>query len=250
MAVVYMRKLEEEPETYDFKFTALTNRVNIKVQDWVLERIGTEESIVEVGCGTGTLAAKMALMGNDVIAFDKNFQMINVAMKNYPQDQELNLLYQIGSFADWSIEENSKDVIISTFMLSELRPLEQQIFLRNAWNALKQNGRIIIAAEFVPSGFWKISFKVKRWWYKKKLRRHKLKKTKLLNWFFKYIKPIGFKITDQKEWNHGAIQAIELQKISDNIHYKPGYYLPKNKRFKGIRSQLRIYRCLFTGQID
>ncbi|MFX1258325.1 MAG: hypothetical protein ACFFAN_10720, partial [Promethearchaeota archaeon] len=25
---------------------------------------------------------------------------------------------------------------------------------------------------------------------------------------------------------------------------------PKNKRFKGIRSQLRIYRCLFTGQID
>jgi len=162
MAVVYMRKLEEEPETYDSKFTALTKGVNLKVQDWVIEHINKDEEIVEVGCGTGKLAVKMALRENKVLAFDKNPQMITVAMKNHPRDQDIKLLYQIGTFSDWSVEDNSKDLIVSAFMLSELRPFEQQIFLRNSWKALKSDGRMILAAEFVPSGFWKRSFKIKK----------------------------------------------------------------------------------------
>jgi hypothetical protein len=135
-------------------------------------------------------------------------------------------------------------------MLSELRPLEQQIFLRNTWKVLKPNGRLIIAAEFVPSGFWKLLFKIKRWQYKKKLRRLRLKSTYLVKWFLKYLEPIGFKIINQKKWKHGSIQAIELQKINDTGNSDPGYYRPKLMRFKGIRSQIRIYRSILTGQVD
>ena len=250
MAVVYMRKLEEEPETYDSKFTELTKGINIKVQEWIMEQINSSESVLEVGCGTGTLAAKIALKGNSVIAIDKNFQMINHAMQNYPSEKEVNLLYQIGSFENFPVQNRSQDVVISTFMLSELRPLEQQIFLRNAWNVLKPNGRLLLAAEFVPSGFWKVIFKIKKWWYKKKVRRLRLKTTHILKWFFNYIEPINFNINIQKKWKHGSIQAIQLQKVEDNGNNEPGYYQPKLKRFKGIRSQFRIYRCLFTGQID
>ncbi|MFX0027557.1 MAG: hypothetical protein ACFE8M_14240, partial [Candidatus Hermodarchaeota archaeon] len=68
MAVVYMRKLEQEPETYDSNFTTLTKGVNLEIQDWILNRINSSESILDVGCGTGTLAAKLALKGNDVVA--------------------------------------------------------------------------------------------------------------------------------------------------------------------------------------
>ena len=245
-----MRKLEEEPETYDSKFTALTKGINLKVQDWIIDHLNKSESIVEVGCGPGKFATKMALRDNNVIAFDKNPQMITVAMKNFPRDQDVDLLYQIGSFTDWSVEDNSKDLIVSTFMLSELRPLEQQILLRNCWKALKPDGRILLAAEFVPSGFWKRAFKVKRWRYRKKLRRRKFKKAKLLNWFFKYIEPIGFKITDKKKWKHGAIQGLELQKVKVEESDLPGYYQPEHKKFNGFHSQLRIYRCIFSGQID
>ena len=99
MAVVYMRKLEEEPESYDSKFTTLTKGINLKVQDWVLNRIGKSESILEIGCGTGVLAAKMALKDNDVIAIDKNFQMINHAIKNYPQENKVNLQYLISALS-------------------------------------------------------------------------------------------------------------------------------------------------------
>ena len=245
-----MRKLEEEPESYEERFTALTNGVNLKVKEWIVERIGTSKSLLEVGCGTGTLAANLALKGNDVVAIDKNFQMINTAMKNYPKEKNIKLIYQIGSIRELPAEEESKDYIISTFMLSELGPLEQQIFLRNAWKILKPKGKLIIGAEFLPSGFWKIVFKIKRWWYKKKLRRLRLPPTSLVKWFFNYIEPIGFKISHEKEWKNGSIRALELEKIDILDKDGPGYYQPPLRKFKGFRSQMQIYRCIFTGQID
>jgi len=245
-----MRKLELEPDSYESKFTALTKGVNIEVKDWILERINTQENILEVGCGTGTLAAEMALKGNDVLAIDKNHRMITTAMKNYPSKSDLKLLYQIGTIDDLPVKNSSTDIIISTFMLSELRPFEQQIFLRNAWKALKPDGRMILAAEFIPSSFWKLWFNIKRWWYKKKLRRLKIESTFLVKWFFNYLEPIGFKISTVKKWRHGSIQAIELIKNHKDNLGKHGYYRPKSKKYKGFIAQMNIYRCLFTGQID
>ena len=214
MAVTYMRKLEEEPSTYDSKFTTLTKGVNNKVREWVLDHIQSSQSILEIGCGTGTLASRMALKGSNVVAIDKNINMINYAMKNYPTGAEINLLYQIGTVGEFTVEDNSKDIIVSTFMLSELRPFEQQKLLKMAWKALKPDGRLILAAEFIPSGFWKLIFKIKRWRYKKKLRRLRLKTTSVVKWFFNYLDPIGFKINNHKSWKHGSIQALELLKIN------------------------------------
>ncbi|KKL71107.1 hypothetical protein LCGC14_2098220 [marine sediment metagenome] len=248
MAVVYMRKLELEPETYDSKFTALTKGVNLQVKDWVLTRVGTTDSILEVGCGTGALAAQMALKGNEVLAIDTNLNMINTAMNNHPEEKEVKLLYQIGSMAYLPANDESQDKIVSTFMLSELRPLEQQIFLRNAWSALKPGGKLIISAEFIPTGFWKLPFKIKRWRYKKKLRRLRLENTLLVKDFFDYLEPIGFKIIAEKKWKHNSIQAIEVVKINDSERTSPGYYFPKPRKFTGFGSQMSIYRILFTGQ--
>ncbi|MFW9823745.1 MAG: methyltransferase domain-containing protein [Candidatus Thorarchaeota archaeon] len=245
-----MRKLEQEPDTYEDKFTELTKGVNIEVKEWILDKVGKGNIIMEVGCGTGDLASKIAQKDNDVIAIDKNFQMVSTAMKNYPKEKDVKLTYQIGTIREMPAGENSKDVIVSTFMLSELGPFEQQIFLRNCWKILKQNGKLLIGAEFVPSGFWKIIFNLKRWWYKKKLRRLRLPSTSLVKWFFKYLEPIGFKIVSEKQWKHGSIRALELEKIDRRGDHAPGYYQPPPRKFKGINSQMQIYRCIFTGQAD
>jgi len=250
IAVVYMRKLELEPETYESKFTALTKGINIKIHDWILERINSQEKILEVGCGTGTLATKMALKGNNVIAIDKNIQMINFAMKNYPSKANINLLYQMGTINNLPADNDSLDVVVSTFMLSELRTFERQIFLRNVWKVLKPNGRVLLAAEFMPTGFWKIIFKIKRWRYKRKLRRLRLESTHLVKSFFDYLDPIGFKNITEKQWKHGSIRVVELKKVEGDNLNEPGYYRPKHRKFKGLRAQMNIYRCIFTGQID
>jgi ubiquinone/menaquinone biosynthesis C-methylase UbiE len=251
MAVTYMKKLEEEPETYEQEFTNLTKGINLEINDWIIDRINNDNSIFEIGCGPGTLAARIAKQkGKNVIAIDKNFQMINYAMANYPSDIAGKLLYQIGSFNNLTVFHSSQDLVISTFMLSELRPLEQQIFLRNVWKILKKGGRLIIATEFMPLGIWKIGFSLRRWRYKKKIRRYRLKNTQLNKYFFNYLNPIGFKITDKKTWKHNSIQVIELVKFNNEGKEEPGYYQPKMKKYKGILSQFRIFRCIFTGQID
>lgn len=249
MAVVYMRKLEEEPETYDSKFTQLTKGVNLKVQERILSLIKPGDSILEVGCGPGTLAYKMSELGNSVTAIDRNPRMIRTAKKRFA-DVKNKLEFQVGSTDKWQIEDEAKDVIVSTFMLSELRPFEQQKFLRNAWKSLKPGSRLILAAEFKPSGFWKLIFKLKRWWYRKKIRRLRLPETFVLNWFFNYIEPIGFKLISHQKWKHGSIQALELQKVNDGTVSVPGYYTTPQRSFKGFKAQMRIYRCLFTGQRD
>ncbi|MBY9018223.1 MAG: class I SAM-dependent methyltransferase, partial [Candidatus Lokiarchaeota archaeon] len=241
-----MRKLEEEPETYDSSFTTLTNGINLEVHNWVLDHLKEGKTILEVGSGTGALSSKMAKKGRNVVAIDKNFQMINQAMLNYPSNIDGTLLYQIGTFKDLPIPLNSQDVIISTFMLSELRPFEQQIFLRNSWIALKPEGRLIIGAEFVPTGLWKVAFILKRWRYKKKLRRLRLKNTYLVKYFMNYLAPIGFKIVESKKWKHGSIQALELIKVNEHNSNEPGYYKPSSQKFRGIGSQFRIFRCTLT----
>ncbi len=176
--------------------------------------------------------------------------MINTAVKNSPTEKEVKLKYQIGTITEMPGEESSKDIIVSTFMLSELRPFEQQIFLRNAWKKLNQNGKLIIGAEFVPSGFWKIVFSLKRWWYKKKLRRLRLPSTSRVIWFINYLEPIGFKIVAEEKWKHGSIRALELQKAAKEDDNEPGFYRPSPRKFKGFRSQMQIYKCIFTGQAD
>ncbi|MFO7796210.1 MAG: methyltransferase domain-containing protein [Promethearchaeati archaeon] len=249
MAVTYMLKLEQQPESYDSKFKSLTQGINLEVHNWILDKTAPDQSILEVGCGTGSLASKMALKGCKVIAIDKNYQMISYAMKNIPEKDNIELIYQIGTIKSLNVPDKSQDLVISTFMLSELRPLEQQIFLRNSWKALKTGGRLIIAAEFVPSGIWKIPFKVKRWFYGKKLKRLNIDKSKPLEHFYDYLEPIGFKIVDNEEWIHGSIRVIELVKNS-RPNSKPGYYSPEKPKIKGFSSQLKIWRCLLTGQVD
>ncbi|MFO8018416.1 MAG: methyltransferase domain-containing protein [Promethearchaeia archaeon] len=255
-----MKKLEEEPRSYKSQFTQLTKGINLKAQEWILSKVDTNQSILEAGCGTGLLAHKLALKGNTVRAIDKNPKMIEFASDKYQQDKENNLTYQVASIEDLPVDQRSQDIIISTFMLSELRPFEQQTFLRNAWKALKEGGKLILASEFIASGIWKLGFKLKRWRYKKKLERLKLPATHPLENFYQYLEPIGFKILNETKWNHGTIHVLELQKtirgdldqndeegLSKN---KPGYYRPESLKFKGLSSQLKIYRCLFTGQID
>jgi len=246
-----MKKLEEEPETYESKFTTLTKGVNLEVHKWILERIDKKsESILEIGCGPGTLAVKLATLGNKVKAIDKNLDMIKYAINNYPTEKDVNLLYQVGSYENLQEDSESYDTVINTFMLSELNQLEQQLFLRTVWKLLKPNGRLLIAAEFLPSSFWKIPFKLKRWWFKKKIHRLRLRGTHVVKHFIKYLTSIGFKIVSKKSWNHGSIKVLELKKVLIDRDNQPGYYRPKAKKFTGIKSQLRIYRCIFTGQID
>ena len=282
MAVVYMKKLEEEPDTYHTEFTKLTKGINIQIQDWIMNDIDSQDTILEVGCGPGVLAAKMAKKGCSVIGLDINPKMIVVAKNSVNLNnskvqffqgdaltlEKISTLHTQSKFllkspfklslpsttSSDSIKDDipsppSYSKIVSTFMLSELRPLQQQIFLRNSWKKLQDGGEMYLAAEFVPTGMANLKFRLERWYFKKRMKRLK-KSTNPLKNFRKYLDPIGFKIIDEKSWKHGSIQVLHLQKVSTHKQIEPGYYIPPHKSFHGLQAWLRLARCLLTGQVD
>nr|QEE17993.1 Acetyl-CoA decarbonylase/synthase complex subunit gamma [Candidatus Prometheoarchaeum syntrophicum] len=244
-----MRKLEETPTIYDVNFTKLTKGINLQVQDWIVERIHSDEKVMDVGCGPGQLSRKLAQKGAFVLGIDKNPKMVRVANNNISSEIKNSLSFLKGSIIDDFTKPEQFDVIVSTFMLSELRPLEQQIFLREAWKLLKPNGRLYLAAEFVPSGFSKIKFILERWFYKKKTGK-KSGKTLPLKWFSKYLGPIGYKIINEENWKQGSIKVLEIVKEELKKNSGPGYYTPPKKSFSGLSAIFRSMRCILTGQVD
>ena len=277
-----MKKLENEPETYHAKFTMLTKGVNVHIQDQIIEKIHESDRILEVGCGPGILAKRMASQGCEVMGLDINPEMIKTAQKLNNQNnlqlqffqgnaltlEKSSLLDSLPTFILQSplsitlphssiAKDSVKKVsiakkytkIVSTFMLSELRPLEQQIFLRNAWKKLQDDGEMFLAAEFVPKGFAKVKFNLERWYFKKKMKNMR-KSTNPLKNFTKYLEPIGFSIKNRFYWKKGAIQLLHLRKVKKQHQIEPEYYTPPQKSFSGMKAWLRIMRCLFTGQVD
>nr|MDO8109283.1 methyltransferase domain-containing protein [Candidatus Sigynarchaeota archaeon] len=252
MSVVFMKKLEKEPATYEQGFTALTGGVNTKVQDWVLSHLPKSSEVLEFGPGPGTLAIKMAQQGHVVTAIEKDLAMLKQARANRDivQDTSVQVNFQWGEIMSLDPGRFKYDAVVSTFVLSELRPLEQQVFLRKAWMGLKVGGTLLIADEFVPRGAWKAGFKLKRWWYKRKMRRLASGITHPLEWFAKYPAAIGFKLISEDSWRHGAIKAMGFEKVAAPSQADAGFYRPPPRAFKGIHARLRAWRCLLSGQVD
>ncbi len=255
-----MKKLEELPATYEKNFTKLTKGVNESIREWIIQRITPQVKILEVGCGPGTLAYELAKKGCKVVALDQSKKMIESARTTYGSLPDLEISFFNGNALDLTpipvfkgeeipSGQGSYDSIVSTFMLSELRPLEQQVFLRAAWKKLAPGGTMYLAAEFVPNGISIIGFLIKRWWYRLKMRRRRLV-TNPLRWFMQYLEPIGFDLLEEQAWMGGSIRVMKLQKTSLPKQKLPGYYRPSSREYKGIRGFLGRMRCVLTGQVD
>ncbi|MFX0100682.1 MAG: methyltransferase domain-containing protein [Candidatus Hodarchaeota archaeon] len=246
MAVVYMKKLESEPSSYEKLFTELTKGINLKVNEWIIERLGEPRKVLEIGPGSGELALEMAKVGHDVTGVEPDFGMLQEAKKKSKSNEDLALEFKWGDVKTMNVELGTYEAVVSTFVLSELRHLEQQIFLQKAWIALKPGGKLLVAAEFVPTGVKRLGFLIKRWWYKRKLGRKKTGEIHPLKWFSKYPGQIGFNLTSEKSWGDGSIRVNEYEKASDEL----GYYTPPERTFKGGKAMLRGLRCILTGQVD
>lgn len=250
MSVVFMKKLEQEPATYEQGFTAITGGVNKQVQAWILGKINPKSNVLEIGPGPGTLSILMAKEGHVVTAVERSLEMLKQARANRDAAGDIPVTFQWGDVMGYEPKPAEQDVVVSTFVLSELRPLEQQVYLRKAWLALKPGGKLVIADEFIPTGAWKVGFAARRWWYLRKVKRLRTGLTHPLEWFARYPAAIGFKLVAEQSWGHGAIKAMAFEKIKVDGQEAPGYYRPPRRAFTGVKARLRAWRCLLTGQVD
>jgi trans-aconitate 2-methyltransferase len=100
------------------------------------------ERILDLGCGTGQLSAKIESYGADVLAIDSSISMITQARKNYPE-----ITFAVIDATEMNLGPEF-DAVFSNAALHWInRP---SVVVANVWRALMPNGRFV--AEFGGAG--------------------------------------------------------------------------------------------------
>ncbi len=162
MATVFMKWLETTPDDYDRGIQLITlNRLKpLKARiaaDYIQTTEGKRPRVLEIGCGTGTLAIMMAESGAIVTGIDVSPLMLNEAMQKAEEHDLVEAIkfHQMDVTAlDEHFEQASFDFVVSTLVFSELSPDVQRYTLGQVLKLLKPNGRLLIVDEMLPEKGW------------------------------------------------------------------------------------------------
>jgi demethylmenaquinone methyltransferase/2-methoxy-6-polyprenyl-1,4-benzoquinol methylase len=119
--------------------------------------------VLEVGCGTGELAALICARGATAVALDRSPSMLDVAARRI-EEEELDgrlELREMGIEGMDELGEHSYGAVVSTLVLSELTDDERRYVLKHAFRVLEPGGLLVIADEVLPrsrAGQWLQAF--------------------------------------------------------------------------------------------
>ncbi len=155
---VYMKILESQPERYDRGIRLLSlggaDRCRKKL---VEENVRPGSRVLEIGCGTGTMAILAGLADAEVLAFDVSAAMIKVARRKIDASGMAGRiqLEEMGVSGMDKFADERFDLVMSTLVFSELSHDERAYALRHAYRVLKTDGRLAIADEARPGSLAK-----------------------------------------------------------------------------------------------
>jgi ubiquinone/menaquinone biosynthesis C-methylase UbiE len=151
---VLMRILESAPHRYDLGMRLLTLGGVERAYDRLAAHVGPGQRALDVGCGTGALALRMAQRGARVKGIDLSAEMLEMAARRAREaglDDRISLA-EMG-VAELDREEDAAyDVVASGLCLSELGDDERVYTLRQARRILVPGGLLLVADEVPPRG--------------------------------------------------------------------------------------------------
>jgi len=150
MSFVYMKILESRPERYDAGMSLLTLGALTKIKRQIAAQTHPGNRVLDLGCGTGTLAQMCIERGALVTGVDSNSGMLAVAKRNSPSATYLNISL---SNLDDHFEDESFDIILSALVFSELTRAERLHVLKQIKRILKKGGKVLIGDEIIPENF-------------------------------------------------------------------------------------------------
>lgn len=149
--MVYMKILEQTPAKYDRGMRILTlGRIDRIKREIASSWVEPGHHVLEIGCGTGTLAALMSARGAKVVGIDISEAMLAAARRNAP---EAELIHMTATEID-RLGENRFDRIVATLAFSELSGDELDLVLRSSSGLLKPGGKLVVADEVPPRRWW------------------------------------------------------------------------------------------------
>lgn len=159
--LVYMKMLEQTPAKYDRGMRILTlGRIDRIKHDIASTWIEPGHVVLEIGCGTGSLAALMTERGAHVTGIDISEPMLDVARGLAPKAE---FLHMTATEID-QLEPGRFDRIVTTLAFSELSDAELEYVLRASLGLLKPGGKLVVADEVRPAAWWqRLVFYLMRW---------------------------------------------------------------------------------------
>jgi ubiquinone/menaquinone biosynthesis C-methylase UbiE len=149
---VFMKILEQRPRSYDRKMEK-TSKGRVKViKQAVAAEVLPGMRVLEIGCGTGELAAMLVSKGATVHGFDLSAAMIQVASERIVSEglHDKLAVRQAGVESMGELPDKSYDAVVSTLVFSEFSDDERRFALRHAFRVLKPGGILVIADEVIP----------------------------------------------------------------------------------------------------
>lgn len=147
-----MKILEMRPKSYDERMDRLSRGRIRAIKEAVACEVPEGSQALEIGCGTGELAALIIGRGSRVEGFDLSPSMVRAAKERIKTDNlgDRFSVSQFGIEAMDGFADESFDSVVSMLVFSELNDDERRFALKHAARVLRAGGNIVVADEVVP----------------------------------------------------------------------------------------------------
>lgn len=252
MAVAFMAALEEEPETYDQAFDRVLDGRASQIRDRIIELVKPGMLILDLGCGPGLFAIEAAKRGASVVAVDADGNMIATAkekassMDNPPEFIHQDVL-QLGedierqSGGSDTHHSSGYDLIVSTFLLSELKPTQRHLFMHIIGTLLRDDGTFAVAAETLPKDRTE---KNKFWANRKKAEKDARRKLPPpITDLGGLVEAAALRITSTESYGPEItfVEGVKSESAASNP------YRNLRRPYQGVRARGRIWYNHLTG---
>ncbi len=151
MSYVFMKVLEGSPERYDFGIKILSlGRIN-KIMLDMADSVISGDRVLEIGCGTGTLAGMCGEKGGMITCIDLSDKMLSIARRKIEPVKERVDLRQLSAMEmDTEFDGQSFDIVLSSLVFSELEDDELKFVIHQCCRILKKGGYLVVVDEVEP----------------------------------------------------------------------------------------------------
>lgn len=218
MSYAFMKLLESAPERYDTGIEILTlGRLRRLKQDIADESVAKGDKVLEVGCGTGSLAILCARKGAVVTGIDISPKMLTIAHRKLRRaglTEKIKLLRMSAMDMDSTFDDSSFDVIVSTLVFSEMSREEIRYVLKQCHRVLKTNGDLLIADEIMPQSFFgklllflfRLPFAIITYIFTQTT-------TRAITGLDEDLRQTGFSVTRVKSYLPGTMKLFQARKV-------------------------------------